>query len=122
MARLELTIDVVGLEDCKASFASMYEAAENACLDVEVGENGDGIICQGMTVVAVEMQSGCPTKLTFRPTASMILFVGWLMTKLPVRASVAWRNGWPFFYCPPYDDADYADDPTPLIPNELEPA
>jgi hypothetical protein len=104
---------------------SIGEAAENACLDIEdidLNESG-GLAFQGMAITSmtVTWEKTCYV-LRVKPAPAMFLFIGWLMANLPSSATLSWRNGWPHVYCPPNDDADFEDDPTPLVPNELVPA
>jgi hypothetical protein len=125
MARLvgTLTLETRGLDQCKASLESIGEAAQNAYLDLEnidVAEGG-ALTFNGMAVTRMETSwEGFHGVLAIKPTAGMHLFVAWLMANLPATATVAWRDGWPLVYCPPNDDGDFEDDPTPLMPNELE--
>jgi hypothetical protein len=126
MARLvgKLVIELHGIEACKASFASIAESANNACLDLDVLEwpESGGVTFNGMSIMEMGTSNseGMISGFRIKPTVGMILFVAWLMANLPRTATVVWRHGWPVVYCPPNDDADFEDDPTPLMPNELE--
>lgn len=120
-----LRLDHRGLDQCLATFASVSEAAAHAHAELIELDYADGAICfQGMPLVGMgEPRIEDWTVICeVRPTAAMILFAAWFMSALPGRATVTWNGGWPIFYCPPNDDRDGEDDPTPLVPNELEPA
>lgn len=101
---------------------SIGEATQNAYVDIEGIDLVDGALTfHGLPITSMEtIWDGCLCTILVKPTSSMILFVGWLMAALPERASVVWRDGWPFVYCPPNDDCDFEDDPTPSAPDELE--
>lgn len=127
MARVigTLHLEHRGLDQCLASFASASEAASNAHDDLVELEYADGAIrFQGMALVDMGEPriEGWTVICDVKPTAAMILFASWFMSVLPSRARVTWNSGWPTFYCPPNDDRDVEDDPTPLVPNELIPA
>lgn len=120
-----LRLEHRGLDQCLASFASASEAASNAYDDLIELEFADGAIrFQGMALVDMGEPriEGWTVICDVKPTAAMILFAAWFMSVLPSRARLTWSNGWPTFYCPPNDDRDAEDDPTPLVPNELVPA
>jgi hypothetical protein len=123
MARpLVLTLSHRGLDQCLASFASASEAASNAHDELIELEFSDGAIrFQGMALVDMGEPriEGWTVICDVKPTAAMILFASWFMSMLPSRARVTWSNGWPLFYCPPNDDRDGEDGPTPLVPDEL---
>lgn len=126
MARLvaELRLEWQGLDGCITSMQTIAEAMDNACLDdVELVCTSEGFTFNGLLITTIKFDhGGNPILATVKPTASMILFIGWLMTQLPSTARVTWADGWPHVYCPPNDDRDHEDDPTPLVPNELVPA
>jgi hypothetical protein len=123
MARLVATITVEwrGLDLCTASFQSIGEACANAHFDYSPIEAGkDGFYFQGMKVAIMEIGDwGNPIAAFIKPAPALILFIGWLMNKLPSRASVVWRNGWPHVNCPSNDDRDAEPEPTFPIPPEL---
>jgi len=122
-SQLVICIDQVSRERLCTSFQSIAQAAANACLDLEGPDpNKDGIQIRGLKVVSTDIcRRTTEFYLTWRPTSGMILYIAWLMTVLPQRASVAWRNGWPYVECPPRDDGEYEDAPAPLDPNLLVP-
>lgn len=127
MAKIEseLTFTVSGLEECEASFGSIGEALQNAHVDLEgdIESEGYEIRFRGVTIVHIQHTEAWPHFLLgLKPAAGMILFIGSLMAMLPSRATVTWRDGWPRVYCPPNDEREVEDDPTPLVPNELVPA
>ena len=120
---INLMIEVRGMDRLQASFGSIGEACENAhlCLDGHVNECNGTMAFQGMRLINMEQsfeEERCIVQIS--PAPAMMLFIGWLMTALPSRASVVWKNGWPFVKCPPNDDRDFEDDPTPSAPEELE--
>lgn len=127
MARLvaNLRCEHRGIDQCLATFASASEAAANAHNDLTGLEYADGAIrFQGMPLIDMGEPriEGWTVFIEVKPTAAMILFAASFMTDLPDRATVTWSGGWPTFYCPPNDDRDVEDNPTPLVPNELIPA
>lgn len=127
MARLItlITIEYRDQEKMLACFRGIFEALDNAHVEpeIELEIYPGGVRCNGTSVVWVcHENSGNSFVFRFKPAPGMILFVGWLMTILPSRARVIWRDGWPHIYCPPHDDRDAEVDPTPLVPNELVPA
>lgn len=126
MARLGVYLRIVteGLEEAQASLRSIAEGTCNAGLD-DIGlemVNGT-LVHQGMTLTNVtsRFEAGLVI-VTLKPTSSMILYVSSLMTRLPARATVTWRSGWPHLHCPPRDDRDAESGPPPLVPGQLEPA
>lgn len=125
---LRIDIEYRDFDKCRASFQSFYESAVNADMEdcIEIEYQSYAVRWQGMALVRAEHPKQQPSKtaiiMHFKPAPGMILFVGWLMTVLPSRAKATWQDGWPHVYCPPNDDRDYEDDPTPLVPNELIPA
>jgi hypothetical protein len=126
MARIvtKLTCETQGLDQCKAAMRSIGDASHNAHLELsEMLDGGDDLVFQGMAILNWSTSwQGFHGILRVKPAPAMLLFIGALMAALPLRATVTWRDGWPFVYCPPNDDRDCEDDPTPLVPNELVPA
>lgn len=122
MACITLRSEHRGLDECLACFASASEASAHAHCELIELDFADGAIrFQGSALVSMEMRiEGNVVIGEVKPTAAMILFAAWFMNALPARATVTWKDGWPIFYCPPNDDRDAEDDPTPLVPNELE--
>lgn len=120
--RGELRLETRGMADCELSLKSIREAACNAYLDDIPLDCADAALhFEGMAITEFRTWiDDCTAIVEIRPTASMILFIGWLMTQLPSRASVHWRNGWPFVHCPPNEDRDHKDSPMPRAPDELE--
>lgn len=120
---VDLVIEMRGLERLQASFSSIGEACDNAHLDLDghVIEETGTMTFQGMRLVnMIQSFEDGRCVMTLQPAAGLVIFIGWLMTALPSRASVIWMEGWPFVKCPPNDDCDYEDDPTPSAPEELE--
>lgn len=126
MARLIFSVEHRGLDECLACFSSIAETADCARRDAELIEIecSEGIAkFQGMELSTIDaVTEGCKVTVMIRPTASIILFAGWFMSVLPRRATVVWKDGWPLFHCPPNDDRDGEEEPTPLVPSELIPA
>ena len=126
MARLvaAITTEFDGLDRCVASMGAIAESADNAHVDLDDLGCDEGVVSFGgmkITTMSMHMADWTMT-VHIKPAPAMILFIGWLMSKLPSYATVTWRDGWPHVYCPPRDDRDHEDDPTPLVPNELVPA
>lgn len=124
MARIfgVLEIQIRGVEECMASLGSISEACNNAHLDFGVVELvGPCLMVNGLTITYLKTASDSSSlTLIITPTGGMILFVGWLMTKLPPHATVKWRAGWPIVQCRPNEEGDFEFDPSPLHPDELE--
>ena len=128
MARVSLSMEVEprDFEGLRRMMESICEALGNAHFngdEIEFTSEPDGMCAMGTLIVTTSVHIQPDRAIVrFRPAAGMILFIGWLMAILPDRATVTWRKGWPVIYCPPYDDRNREDDPTPLVPNELVPA
>lgn len=118
---------MIGFDELALTLASICEALANAyveAFDIEIDycDRRQAITWNDMAVTSMDSgvdKENC--RLVIRPTASMLLFIGYIMTLLPSRARVIWSNGWPIISCPPRDDRDVIDDPTPPVPNQLEP-
>lgn len=129
MARSTIRLILLGAGGFGDFLASLCEAFSNAHIedtdiDIFYCEERNGVIADGMLIAVfgiAEIQADA-ILISLKPASSMVLFVGWLMTILPPRASVVWRDGWPHIHCPPNDDRDDGYDPMPLVPNELVPA
>lgn len=123
MARGQIIFVVRGRDQLIESLMSIAEAAGNAHLDdLSIDWAGGVPLFEGMPIHdwLTYFEAG-QAILRFRPAPGMILYIGWLMTKLPSRASVIWRDGWPIVHCPPHDDRDDEEPIEPLRPDCLEP-
>jgi len=110
---------VRGCDEMIDFFGSISASLSNAHTDhvhLDVSHPGQFISINDQAVIALTSIRGEPgvCGIQLKPTASMILFIGWLMTQLPSRATVTWRDGWPHVYCPPNDDRE--DDTIPHMP------
>lgn len=123
MARMFLHIRSEGFELYKESFRSIIEAATFAHLDdIGIELVGSYITFQSMRLVAWKtIWGGDELVARWHATPAMILFIAWLMTRLPARATVIWRDGWPFVSCPPCEDGEEEPEPLPLDPDLLVP-
>lgn len=127
MASVRLPVRYHGLVDFHATVESIVVALANAHADhihLEVETSGgQDVLFNGLRVAhfIIKIEGGFAS-IELKPTASMILLMNWLLVQLPSTASVTWQDGWPTLRCPPNDDREYEDDPTPLVPNELVPA
>jgi hypothetical protein len=125
MARLA-SIQIVnqGLNEFGTSFASIAEAGDTAGMDdLELSMVGQVLTFEGLGIVSINSRYKAGTiTCTIKPTPNMILYIGWLMTRLPSYATVTWRDGWPHVHCPPRDDRDHEDGPAPLVPGQCVPA
>lgn len=119
-----LAIERRGFDEFAASFRSIGEAASNGDMDDLGLDVISGDLCfEGMALTHLVTHRECTrVVVTVKPKAALILYVGWLLTQLPRRATVTWRGGWPHVHCPPSDARDPVDDPTPLRPEALQPA
>lgn len=125
MARWIVPIEWCGIDKCEAWLCSIAAALENGHADLGDGEvelqtRNDGVYFGELRIVEIARLYGEEgVLLTLRPTASVSLFTGWLLTKLPSTARVRWIDGWPHLYCPPNDDREAEDDPAPIAPDLL---
>ncbi len=123
MARLGIQIVSIGMAECRVFMTSLGEACTNAHFD-EICDHFDltegALMFDGMAITAMSAHfAGGVVEVTTKPTPAMLLFIGWLMTRLPARAHVVWRLGWPIIFCPPHDSRDDEGGPDPLTPQEL---
>lgn len=131
MARVGLSYRIVGFDELRVTLQSIGEALDNAQaegddIELTIDAEFEAVLANGMAIAGVGRSNGVEGDVSFiftiKPTASMVLFIAHVMTLLPSRARVEWIGGWPIIHCPPHDDRDAENDPTPLFPNELEPA
>lgn len=129
MGMITVNMRTRGFEICRDSIQSIIEAMDNAGLPLEDWDNDTvgNLMLNGIQVTRFEQYfeetpEGRVFYMHIRPAAGLILFTMDLWVKMPGRAQMKWRQGWPFLYCPPNDERHTGPITDPLIPNNLVPA